>query len=76
MSLARNAVFNLAGHLAPLAAAVLALPLLASRLDPERFGFLALAWVISACSTSAWAVRSLASSQSASALPGKTSFRP
>jgi O-antigen/teichoic acid export membrane protein len=46
VSLARGALFNLAGHLAPLAAAVAALPILAGHLDAERFGFLSLAWVI------------------------------
>jgi len=46
MSVARNALLNLIGHVAPLAAAVVALPPLVSRLDPERFGFLSLAWVL------------------------------
>jgi len=46
MSVARGALLNLAGHLAPLAAALLALPVLVARLDADRFGFLSLAWVI------------------------------
>jgi O-antigen/teichoic acid export membrane protein len=46
MSIARSALFNLFGHVAPLAAAIFALPLLVSRLDPARFGFLSLAWVV------------------------------
>lgn len=46
MTLARNALLNLAGHAAPLAAALLLVPALVARLDAERFGFLALAWVL------------------------------
>ena len=44
--LARNALLNLAGHGAPLLAALFLLPALVSRLDAERFGFLALAWAL------------------------------
>jgi O-antigen/teichoic acid export membrane protein len=44
--LARNALLNLAGHAAPLFAALLLVPVLVSRLDAERFGFLALAWAL------------------------------
>src|SRR5688572_12899218 len=44
--LARNTMLNLAGHAAPLAAAVLVMPTLISRLGDERFGFLALAWAL------------------------------
>ena len=44
--IARNAVLSLAGHGAPLAAALAFVPALVSRLEPERFGFLALAWVL------------------------------
>jgi len=44
--LARNALLNLAGHGAPLLAALVLLPPLISRLDAERFGFLALAWAL------------------------------
>ncbi len=46
MSLARGALLNLAGHVAPLVAALVAVPLLVTRLDPVRFGFLSLAWII------------------------------
>jgi O-antigen/teichoic acid export membrane protein len=41
-----NVVLNLAGHAAPLAAALALMPPLVFRLGPERFGFLALAWVL------------------------------
>jgi len=44
--LARNALLNLGGHGAPLLAALVLLPPLVSRLDAERFGFLALAWAL------------------------------
>jgi O-antigen/teichoic acid export membrane protein len=44
--LARNALLNLAGHGAPLLAALFLLPPLVARLDLERFGFLALAWAL------------------------------
>lgn len=44
--IARNALLNLAGHAAPLLAALLLVPALVSRLDAERFGFLALAWAL------------------------------
>jgi len=46
VSIARGSLLNLAGHVAPLAAAVVAVPLLIERLSPEKFGFLSLAWVI------------------------------
>ena len=44
--LARNALLNLAGHGAPLLAALFLVPPLVARLDAERFGFLALAWAL------------------------------
>jgi len=46
VSVARSTLYNLVGHLAPLAAALLAVPFLIDRLEPARFGFLAIAWVI------------------------------
>jgi len=46
LSIARNTALNLAGHALPLVAALLLVPALAARLDPERFGFLALAWAL------------------------------
>lgn len=46
MSIGRGALLNLLGHVAPLIAALFAVPLLVVRLAPERFGFLSLAWVI------------------------------
>ena len=42
----RNAALNLAGHAAPLVAAIFLVPPLVARLDVERFGFLALAWAL------------------------------
>jgi O-antigen/teichoic acid export membrane protein len=42
----RNALFNLAGHAAPLLAAVLLVPPLVARLGAERFGFLGIAWIL------------------------------
>ncbi|OFW08133.1 MAG: hypothetical protein A3H27_03825 [Acidobacteria bacterium RIFCSPLOWO2_02_FULL_59_13] len=44
--LARNAALNFAGHAAPLAAAVAAIPYLANTLGTDRFGLLAIAWVL------------------------------
>lgn len=44
--IARNALLNLAGHAAPLAAALIAFPALVARLEPDRLGFLSLAWVL------------------------------
>jgi O-antigen/teichoic acid export membrane protein len=44
--IARNALFNLAGHAAPLLAAVLLVPPLVWRLGAERFGFLSIAWIL------------------------------
>jgi O-antigen/teichoic acid export membrane protein len=44
--LARDAVLNLIGQAAPLAAALVAVPYLASALGVERFGMLSLAWVL------------------------------
>lgn len=44
--LASNALLNLAGHAAPLLAAVVAIPYLAMTLGAERFGLLSLAWVL------------------------------
>ena len=45
-SLRRSALYNLVGHLGPLAAALFAIPVLVAHLDAERFGFLSLAWVL------------------------------
>jgi O-antigen/teichoic acid export membrane protein len=42
----RNAVLNLAGHAAPLLAALVLVPPLVSRLGTERFGFLGIAWIL------------------------------
>jgi len=44
--IARNAVLNIVGYAAPLLAALFLVPALVVRLDTERFGFLALAWVL------------------------------
>lgn len=44
--LARNALLNLVGHAAPLAAALVSFPMLVARLDADRFGFLSIAWVL------------------------------
>lgn len=46
MSVARGALWNLAGQLAPLVVALAALPVLVAHLDADRFGFFSLAWVI------------------------------
>jgi len=46
VSVARSTLLNLLGHVAPLAAALVAVPLLVTQLEPARFGFLSLAWVI------------------------------
>ena len=46
MTIARGALLNLAGHGAPLLAALLAVPALVARLDAEHFGFLGLAWAL------------------------------
>ena len=46
MRVAHGALLNLAGHAAPLAAALFAMPLLVVSLGTERFGFLALAWAL------------------------------
>lgn len=46
MIIARNAILNLAGHAAPLVAALFLVPALVSRLDADRFGFLSLAWIL------------------------------
>lgn len=45
-SLARNAALNLIGQAAPLAAALVAIPILLSALGTERFGILTLAWLV------------------------------
>lgn len=42
----RNTVFNILGHLAPMAAGLAAMPVLTSRLGAERFGLLALVWIL------------------------------
>jgi O-antigen/teichoic acid export membrane protein len=44
--IARNALLSLLGHAAPLLAALLFVPPLVARLGADRFGFLALAWVL------------------------------
>ena len=44
--LARNAALSVAAELVPMAAAVLAIPILVRRLGTERFGLLSLAWVV------------------------------
>jgi len=41
-----GALLNLAGHAAPLAAALVAVPMLLRLLGADRFGFLALAWAL------------------------------
>ncbi len=46
MRIAHGALLNLAGHAAPLLAALFAVPPLVQALGPERFGFLALAWAL------------------------------
>jgi O-antigen/teichoic acid export membrane protein len=43
---AHGALLNLAGHIAPLGAALIAVPALIQALGLERFGFLALAWAM------------------------------
>lgn len=44
--IARNTLWNLAGQIAPLLAAVFAIPLLIKVLGIERFGLLTLAWMV------------------------------
>jgi O-antigen/teichoic acid export membrane protein len=44
--IAHGALLNLAGHIAPLGAALIAVPRLIEALGLERFGFLALAWAL------------------------------
>ncbi|MGA8891041.1 MAG: flippase [Anaeromyxobacteraceae bacterium] len=44
--IARNTLWNLAGQVAPLAAAVICIPLLIRGLAPEGFGLLSLAWMV------------------------------
>lgn len=44
--LVRNVLLNLGGHVAPLCAAVIALPILARHLEADRLGILSLAWAI------------------------------
>lgn len=46
MTIARNAILNLAGHATPLLAALFLVPALVARLDAGRFGFLSLAWIL------------------------------
>lgn len=45
-SIARNTLWNLAGQIAPLLAAVLAIPVLIKGVGVERFGVLTLAWMV------------------------------
>jgi O-antigen/teichoic acid export membrane protein len=44
--LARNAAINLGGQLTTLAIAAVAITIIARELDPERFGFLLVAWAV------------------------------
>jgi O-antigen/teichoic acid export membrane protein len=44
--LARNAAINLGGQLATLVIAAVAITIIARELDPERFGFLLVAWAV------------------------------
>lgn len=44
--IARNTLWNLAGQIAPLLAAVLAIPVLIKGLGVDRFGVLTLAWIV------------------------------
>ena len=44
--LARNALLNLAGQIAPIAAALVAIPVIVRGLGVERFGVLVLAWTL------------------------------
>lgn len=44
--IARNSVLNLAGHLIPLLAGIVAIPILVRGLGLEQFGILSLAWVV------------------------------
>lgn len=44
--IASNAAWNLVGQVLPIGVAVLAIPLLISKLGVERFGFLSLAWAL------------------------------
>jgi len=46
LKVSHGALLNLAGHAAPLAAAVVVVPRLLAVLGPERFGFLSLAWAL------------------------------
>lgn len=46
VSIARGTLLNLAGHVAPLVAALVAVPVLVAALEPARFGFVSIAWVI------------------------------
>lgn len=45
-SLARNTVWNVAGQMIPLAVAMAAIPYVVRGLGPERFGILAVAWLL------------------------------
>jgi len=45
-SLARNAVWNVAGQIAPILVALVSVPLLIHQLGIQRFGFLSLAWAL------------------------------
>src|ERR1700683_1084822 len=45
-SLARNTVWNIAGQAIPLAVAMAAIPYVVHGLGPERFGILAVAWLL------------------------------
>lgn len=45
-SVARNTIWNLAGQALPMLVALVSMPFLISGLGPERFGFLAIAWVV------------------------------
>lgn len=45
-SVGRNAILNAAGYLAPVVIAIAAVPLLLHRIGQERFGVLAITWVV------------------------------
>ena len=44
--LARNSIVNVTAHLAPVIAALVAIPILVSQLGTARFGILTLAWIV------------------------------
>ncbi|HUZ47366.1 MAG TPA: flippase [Terriglobia bacterium] len=46
LQVARNTAFNVVGRIAPLLVAVVAMPYVIRHLGPDRFGLLALAWIV------------------------------